>query len=121
MTVERWKDVLRGSTEVSEEDESFVPSVNDAEDLTELVLEHVWKPIVSAIAALWGVSASSRAPYVETIVGNKHSSAEVVAQGNMLGVQGARLGMDMSLEMLHGVCQLGRVDIFRRIFHCICD
>ena len=123
MTVERWKDVLRGSTEVSEEDESFVPSVHDAEDLTELVLEHVWKPIVSAIAALWGVSAfSSRAPYVETpVVSSKHSSAEVVAQGNMLGVQGARLGMDMSFEMLHGVCQLGRVDIFRRIFRCICD
>ena len=39
----------------------------------------------------------------------------------MLGVQGARLGMDLSLEMLHGVRQLGRVDIFRKIYSWVCD
>jgi hypothetical protein len=40
MTVERWKDVLRGSTEDdSEEDQLLLnPSAHDAEDLTEIVL-----------------------------------------------------------------------------------
>lgn len=113
MTVERWKDVLRGSTETSDDD--ILPTLHDAEDLTELVLEHVWKPIVSAIGALWGAQ-SSRYHHVEP-----KSNPSEIAQGNMLGVQGARLGMDMSMEMLRGVRQLGRIDIFRRIFICICD
>ena len=39
----------------------------------------------------------------------------------MLGVQGARLGMDISLEVIHGVRQLGRFDIFRKIFAWVCD
>ena len=40
MTVEPWKDVLRGSTEQVGEDEFMHPSVHDAED-TDLVLELV--------------------------------------------------------------------------------
>lgn len=112
MTVERWKDVLRGSTDEVEE-LSF--SHHDAEDLTELVLEHVWKPIVSAIGALWDVTIS-RSQFLETV-----SHPAETAHGNLLGVQGARLGMDMALEMLNGVCQLGRIDIFRKIFIGICE
>jgi hypothetical protein len=38
----------------------------------------------------------------------------------MHGAQGARLGMDMAWEMLIGVRQLGRNDIFCKIFKCIC-
>lgn len=108
MTVERWKDVLRGSTEDYESD--VVPTVNDAEDLTELVLEHVWKPIMSAIGSFWGRSQD-----------DEQHMAGPENQSGMLGVQGARLGMDMSFEMLQGVRQLGRGDIFRKIFSWVCD
>lgn len=115
MTVERWKDVLRGSTEVETESDK-PPSIRDAEDLTELVLEHVWKPIMSAIGALWGVNMNKAGPYDDSLPGRV-----VGAQSGMLGVQGARLGMDFSLEMLGGVRKLGRIDIFRKIFTWICE
>lgn len=110
MTVERWKDVLRGSTDDS--DSELHPSVHDAEDLTELVLEHVWKPIMSAIGALWGVRVDDDDLPSPNNTEGGHSG--------MLGVQGARLGMDMSIEMLKGVRKLGRIDIFRKIFTWVC-
>ncbi len=111
MTVERWKDVLRGS---AEEDAlaDDLPSVHDAEDLTELVLESVWKPIMSSISALWGVNLT---PNHE----NNKKSSDTGSTG-MLGAQGARLGMDMAWDMLVGVRQLGRNDIFCKIFNCVC-
>jgi Sec7 domain len=109
MTVERWKDVLRGFTD---DELDVLPTHSDADDLTELVLEHVWRPVVSAIGALWNVHVS-RSQYLE--------APTKPAEGNLLGVQGARLGMDMATEMLNGVCQLGRLDIFRRLLMCICD
>jgi Sec7 domain len=116
MTVERWKDVMRGSTEESSDDGMFHPSVLDAEDLTELVLEHTWKPIMSAIGAFWNVSRSRDSEFMSPSV---HASEQ--SRNGMLGVQGARLGMDMAFEMLHGVKQLGRVDIFCKIFTWVCD
>lgn len=94
MTVERWKDVLRSSTLA--DDEGAIPTRGDAEDLTELVLEHGWKTVASAVGALW-----------------EHNDRNAL--------QGARLGMDLATEMLKGVRQLGRVDIFRKLFCCICD
>ena len=110
MTVERWKDVMRGSTDESSEDAGFAPSEHDAEDLTELVLEHVWKPIMSAIGAFWGVSRETK--------NIEHHAPE---NSGMLGVQGARLGMDMAFDMMDGVRRLGRLDIFRKIFTWVCD
>jgi hypothetical protein len=114
MTVERWKDVLRGSTD-DNADEKLLASVNDAEDLTELVLEHTWKPIVSAIGALWGMS----------IEDDDHNMVPQQpgdpGHGGMLGVQGARLGMDLSVEMLKGVRKLGRFDIFCKIYSWVCN
>jgi hypothetical protein len=108
MTVERWKDVLRGSADDDSHSEEL-PSVADAEDLSELVLEQVWMPIMSAISALWGV---------------KDPTARAVPAGigssGMHGAQGARLGMDMAFDMLVGVRQLGRKDIFCKIFKCVC-
>jgi hypothetical protein len=112
MTVERWKDVLRGSTENFSSDE-VSPSSHDAEDLTELVVEHVWKPIMSAVAAFWGVMHSQEGGYEMKSL-KKPSEA---AQSSMLGVQGARLGMDM----LSDDCRFAsRIDLFRKIFTCVC-
>ena len=115
MTVERWKDVLRGSSEF-EGHADDLPSLHDAEDLSELVLEHVWMPIMSAISALWGV----RHPSVETATLTRVANPADAGSSGMLGVQGARLGMDMAWNMLVGVRQLGRNDIFRKIFNCVC-
>ena len=106
MTVERWKDVLRGSAEESAIEE--LPTITDAEDLTELVLEHVWMPIMSAISALWGVRDDTPNATLDT------------GSGGMLGAQGARLGMDMAWDMLTGLRSLGRNDIFCKIFNRIC-
>eukprot|EP00980_Cylindrotheca_fusiformis_P011299 scaffold2599_cov125-Cylindrotheca_fusiformis.AAC.9 len=109
MTVERWKDVLRGSMEDEAECDKL-PTTHDAEDLTELVLEHVWMPIMSAIGALWGVKPAGV---------NQDASADAGSSG-MLGAQGARLGMDMAYDMLVGVRNLGRNDIFNKIFNSVC-
>lgn len=115
MTVERWKDVLRGST--IEAPECFHPTVHDAEDLTELILEHVWKPIVSALGALWGALLNDDGPLQPYNTAKDHGQQ----YSGMLGAQGARLGMDLAVEMLRGVRKLGRVDIFRKIFFWVCD
>ena len=116
MTIERWKDVLRSSSPV--EENGNTPSAHDAEDLTELVLEHVWIPIMSAIGAFWGVARAEDAMFdANPGVSSPTSNPK---KGSMLGVQGARLGMDMAVEMLEGVLHLRRIDIFRRIFACVC-
>ena len=112
MTVERWKDVLRGSVD-EEEHSKELPTPNDAEDLTELVLEHVWMPIMSAISALWGTN-----PPMGYITASGVPAE--TGTGGMLGAQGSRLGMDMAWEMLGGVRKLGRNDLFRKIFNCVC-
>jgi len=117
MTVERWKDVLRGPPGETE-DESFVlGSKTDANDLKELVLETVWMPILSAIGGLWGAPPIG----LEGEGGIQPPGSNPRRnQGGMLGAQGARLGMDMSMAMLDGVRNLGRLDIFHQIFGCIC-
>jgi len=102
MTVERWKDVLRGSPEEEAYSDELL-SETDAEDLSELVLEQVYMPIMSSISALWGINDT---------VSSQPSG--------MHGAQGARLGMDIAWEMLVGVRQLARNDIFCNIFKHIC-
>jgi len=108
MTVERWKDVLRGSVD-DDSDADKLPTIHDAEDLTELVLEHVWMPIMSAISALWGIKQTD--PSVSTMENGP---------SGMLATQGARLGMDMAYDMMVGVRNLGRTDVFLKIFNCVC-
>lgn len=140
MTVERWKDVLRQAgarqqaTQSKESSDStnglLHPTQADADDLTELILEHTWKPILSAIGAFWNVSGrfssglqSDEGALLSPLSngGLLNSSGGFNQHAVMLGVQGARLGMDISLELLHGVRQVGRVDIFRKIFAWVCD
>jgi Sec7 domain len=107
MTVERWKDVLRGSTvSLSTNDAS-----TDPVDLKELVVESIWMPVVSAIGAFWAVIRPHQ-HFLET--------HELIHSG-MLSAQGARLGMDIALELLAGVRNVGRIDIFQQIYCCICS
>ena len=103
MTVERWKDVLRGSAKEDKASDELL-SATDAEDLSELVLEQVYLPIMSSISALWGIKDT-----VSNVPSGMH------------GAQGARLGMDIACEMLVGVRQLGRNDIFSDIFKHVCQ
>ncbi|KAL7574859.1 hypothetical protein ACA910_010694 [Epithemia clementina (nom. ined.)] len=144
MTVERWKDVLRQANAAAAQEAleteqhssvasaTFLhPTQADADDLTELILEHIWKPILSAIGAFWNVSgrfsSGMLADEGQMISPSLSNGGGPNANGGynqhavMLGVQGARLGMDISLELLHGVRQLGRVDIFRKVFAWVCD
>ena len=108
MTVERWKDVLRGSTvSLSTNDAQYDPV-----DLKQLVVESVWMPVVSAIGAFWAVVRPYHQLYMET---HEH------IHSGMLSAQGARLGMDIALELLAGVRNVGRIDIFQQIFCSICD
>ena len=111
MTVERWKDVLRGSADDDDYQSDLHPTEHDAEDLTELVLEHVYMPIMSAIKSLWGWNSGEDS--MEMMSQNE------VGTSGMLGAQGARLGMDMALDMLLGVRKLGRTDIFQSIFNTV--
>ncbi|GAX15268.1 hypothetical protein FisN_1Hh705 [Fistulifera solaris] len=128
MTVERWKDVLRRSNEVTSDSDCFHPSRHDVEDLSELVLEQAWKPILSAIGGLWSAGASPYGDGSTAITQNRRSSGgsngrsfpQNAAHGAMMGIQGARLAMDMSVEMLNGIRQIGRLDIFRKAFISVC-
>ena len=113
MTVERWKDVLRGSADDDLHPDEMLSSC-DAEDLSELVLEQVWMPIMSSISALWGVK--------DPVSNNRNPSGASGDAGStgMHSAQGARLGMDIAWEMLSGVRQIGRNDIFCNIFKYVC-
>lgn len=114
MTVERWKDVLRGSSVEPITPLIAEPSSDDVDDLKELMVQNMWKPIMSSVGAFWGVTRSDDITFA---VGS-HGSENI--PNGMLGAQGARIGMDLALELLAGVRSLGRVDIFREVFLCIC-
>jgi hypothetical protein len=116
MTVERWKDVLRGSagdepTIVS----STAPAVYDEGEVNALIVENLWMPIVSVIGSFWGVVGIDEAALEFTSPPRGGDG-----QNSMIGAQGARLGMDMALDMLTGVLNMGRLDIFQQIFKCVC-
>jgi hypothetical protein len=105
MTFERWKDILRGDDhKVSE----LPTSCSDG--MRQLIAENVWMPILSAIRGFWSVPNDTALDR-----GNLNRSG-------MLGSQGARLGMDLSLSMLRGLRNLSRLDVFQDLFVrlCIC-
>lgn len=115
MTVERWKDVLRGPPAESgytDLDQRLSP---DPDDLRELIVECAWQPVLSANGVLWGVFQRRDASFDDAKL-----SGMDLSQSGMLSAQGARLGMDLALEMLSGVCNLGRIDVFRQIFWWVC-
>ena len=111
MTVERWKDVLRGSAGGPTKVLPTTLSVFDDFEVKELVVENLWMSIISVIGSFWGVVGVNEAAVESTVP---------PGQNSMLGAQGARLGMDMALDMLNGVLNMGRLDIFQQIFTCVC-
>jgi hypothetical protein len=83
------------------------PSSHDAEDLTELV-EHVWKLPRVRCSPRFGVRTPQEGGYEMKSL-KLFSPEAKLPRVSTLGVQGARLGMDMALEMIAGVRQLGRI------------
>lgn len=103
MTADRWKDVLRGDDGTAIE---LPPSCSDG--MKNLITENVWMPILSAIRGFWSV------PSEETHVRHVHN------RSGMLGSQGARLGMDLSMAMLRGLRNISQLDIFQDLFVHLC-
>lgn len=102
MTSERWKDVLRGK-----EPESKELPVSCTDDMKHLIAENMWLPVLSAIRGFWSVVNEDHA---------RHSSNRT----GMLGSQGARLGVDLSMAMLRGLRNLSKLDIFQDLFVRLC-
>ncbi len=104
MTFERWKDVMRDSGEGQLN--SSLSSVQ--ENVSDLMLGIVQQPILSAICGFWGVSMAG-----ETL-------SQESRQSGMIGVQGARFGMDLSLEMITGLKEFSQVKLFQEFFVSVC-
>jgi len=102
MTLERWKDVLRGDERITAN-----LSLSCTDDMKHLIAEHIWMPILSAIRGFWSVAS-------EDNVRSVHNKS------GMLGSQGSRLGMDLSMTMLRGLRNLPRLDIFQDLFVRLC-
>ena len=83
---------------------TILRSERDEKDLKELLLESSWQPVLSAVLGLWGS-------------GNTISPTEKEDGASILG---ARLGIDLSYEMLAGASKLSRPDIFQDVFSSIC-
>mmetsp|Transcript_2900 Transcript_2900/g.6245 ORF Transcript_2900/g.6245 Transcript_2900/m.6245 type:complete len:1300 (+) Transcript_2900:2291-6190(+) len=114
MTVERWKDVMRSSSAVSQ---TTLQTGSDVKDLKELLLESSWQPILSAVSGLWGM-----VPLGRDYQANDYAVAAMAVpdQNNGTSMLGARLGIDLAYEMLSGASNLSRPDIFQDLFTNIC-
>ena len=102
MTFERWKDVLRGN-----ESKTADLPLSCTDDMKHLIAENAWMPILSAIRGFWSVPSEENVRYDYN-------------KSGMLGSQGARLGMDLSMTMLRGLRNLSRLDIFQDLFVRLC-
>ena len=103
MTTDRWKDVLRG-----DHDAALVLPSACSYGIKKLIVNNVWMPILSAIRGFWSVPS-------EEFYGRG-----VYNKSGMLGSQGARLGMDLSMVLLRGLRNLSRLDIFQDLFTRLC-
>jgi hypothetical protein len=100
MTIERWKDVMRGAKSQSTESD-----LRSTEDLRELLLETSWQPIFSAISGLWGMNRIDR----------DDEGFEFIRTGRL---QNTRLGIELAYELLTRAS--GRPDIFQELFAHVC-
>ena len=104
MTFERWKDVMRSSVGECVNDHQTL----EASPVLDLVLEALQHPIFTAVCGFWAVSTSG-----DSLSTNR-------SQSGMLGVQGARVGMDLAFEMIQGLKNLGQSALFQDFFVSIC-
>lgn len=103
MTSERWKDVLR-----SDDRSNYCIPISFSIGLKKLITENMWLPILSAIRGFWGVPSEEM------------HARSIQNKSGMLGSQGARLGMDLSLAMLRGLRNITQLVIFQDLFVRIC-
>jgi hypothetical protein len=108
MTVERWKDVMRSAASFRSHIET-IRAESDVKDQKELLLECVWRPILSAVSGLWGIAP----------MGHYHADIFTAPYQNG-SVSGARLGIDLAYEIFSGAFRLRRPDVFQEMFTHLC-
>jgi len=119
MTFDRWKDMLNRGKNMSLNDNLKLDCIyyTHRKEAREIIVETLWLPILSAIGAgFWGIR--------DNIDENNHHNTHSIANtSGMLGTQGARLGMDLSVEMLSGISNLpiSYLNIFQEFFVSICS
>eukprot|EP00554_Chaetoceros_debilis_P014618 CAMPEP_0194126666 /NCGR_PEP_ID=MMETSP0150-20130528/60105_1 /TAXON_ID=122233 /ORGANISM="Chaetoceros debilis, Strain MM31A-1" /LENGTH=1558 /DNA_ID=CAMNT_0038820539 /DNA_START=463 /DNA_END=5139 /DNA_ORIENTATION=- len=102
MTFERWKDVMRNESGRSP------AAASSSNEMKRLVSENMWVLILSAVQGFWSVPSEQ---YAVRYVNNR---------SGMLGSQGSRLGVDLSVALLNGAKKIARLDIFQDLFTRLC-
>lgn len=124
MTVERWKDVLRGQgreATLAESPSDSNLAINDYgmnAELKDLLVESLWRPLVGSISGFWGVEDSSSSN--NALDGNRKTN-KLSNGSELLGSQGSRLGIDLSTTLLNGLRSVRRKDLFQTVFAKICS
>jgi len=123
MTIERWKDVLRGQGRSASHNTGmslFSNNVSFHNHLKTILVETIWTPILSSIGGCWGVhdspDFSSR-----SFDNEKEEENEYQPENNIVASQGSRLGIDLAINLFNGLRSMGRIDIFQSVFITICD
>mmetsp|Transcript_33251 Transcript_33251/g.38489 ORF Transcript_33251/g.38489 Transcript_33251/m.38489 type:complete len:2324 (+) Transcript_33251:190-7161(+) len=132
MTLERWKDVLLRDKNCddhdSRNDSSSPIDVNNAisaqstprrhlHDVKHLVLETIWLPVLGAVSGFLGVQSSTsqyQQPSNDDFLSGTNNPQTIATEG-------ARLGLDLAIELLSGVRIMSRKDLFQTIFVHICQ
>jgi hypothetical protein len=101
MTFDRWKDVLQAGAALSEISIAADPNIKV------LILEQIWLPVLSSIKGFWNHSSD-------------HGRNQNRNKSEILGVQGARLGIDIAVPLLKALRSLLMNDIFEDLFVRLC-
>ena len=104
MTFERWKDVMRNLGEHN----IVKPSSLPRNEISHLVVEIIQDPIFSTICGFWGMSF------------NGEALTYTSPQNIIIGVQGAKFGMNLAYEMMKGLKNFASIDLFQDFFIRIC-
>lgn len=125
MTVERWKDVLRGGVAKTPlidgwNNKNNNEAMKNREERVDLVIDNVWMSILSSIGGFWGMAGAVHASIDKGGMIVAPTAHGVHYQSGMLGARGARLGMDLAMEMMSGLRNRGRLDLFRHTFVSVC-
>ena len=121
MTVERWKDVMRSDL-IIRKSKSLCPDTEVDADLADthdhtlvvknMMMEDCCDALLGAIGGFWGYGGDANSVL---------DPDEDCGSGGMLDADGARLGMDVAVELLAGLRALNRKDLSFKVFAGICN
>jgi hypothetical protein len=101
MTFDRWKDVLKAGAMLTDS------SIATDTSMKMLILEQIWLPILSSIRGFWNIGSDN------VLTRDRNNNG-------ILGSQGARLGIDISMSLLKALRSLGMNDIFEDLLVRVC-